>query len=620
MPPRRSGGRRPRQATPRTPRGSAISAPGTPSSGLGSKGQCVNGQWMCDCVPRRQAVLRETQKGQNKGRWFYRCPQDRRRQCKFFMWEDYARVAGGAGPVGAAGPSTVPRSTYRTSIGQRTTPPAEQIGGPGRASAPATAPRPASMQQPLPPPPRMAQSAGRQRIFTTALHGVQQDDTVMNDGDDSSEDEEAPPTPTPVRTRRVSTHSAPRSTRSTTTRAATRAAAEPGPEDAEPASPAEPVGNQITKYFGIVKKKQPLTAKEEKQGHSSSSEQGNATSSQEQPSSSAPTTDDIESEADSEIDRGMMALVCESELSHKRKLSDASSDTARDNKKEDGPSHNGTDMESDGGVGRARGIVVPVRTPTHSAVRNTNSARSTRSGSSRRPHGLLVASEEYAAKEAAARGLSAKGTEAAEAATEIGTGLDPESSFAALFSERSSQPPSAIQQSLPTFSFSSSAMAPSQASTVALSQVPDLTRSFETVATTPSTSFYTDAGDNIGSAADSAKKRKRTGRDREARWYDNAGASSDDDGQVTGVVSEDPFMTPSKRVRFRDAAKAPSEDDEPGQDKGKGKAVVRHGHAHHRDHNVTRAVLQLLEGQQVETRVLQQVRALLNISFEDHNS
>ena len=646
MPPRRSSGRRPRQAIPRTPpRGSAISVPGTPSSGRGTNGQFVNGQWMCDCKPRRQAVLRETQKpGPNKGRWFYTCPQDRRRQCTFFLWEDYAGVAGGAGPVSAAGPSTVPRPTYRTSISQRTTPPAERIGDPGRVAAPATAPRPASMQLPLPPPPHMARSAGRQRIFSTALHGVQQGDTVMKDDDDSSEDEEAPPTPTPARTRRVSTQSAARSTRSATTRAATRALAGPYPEEAEPASPEEPVSNQITKYFGIVKKSQPLAVKEEKQGHSSSSEQSIAASSQELPPPSVPTTvsgassptptpasvsaatrkqgrgafasDDSDSEAVSETDRTMVALTHESELLAGRKLSDLS-DTACNVKKEDDSGHNDTDMGSDGGGERVRGIVVPVRTPTRSAVSavdTTSRARSTRGGSSHRRRGLLVASEAYAAKEAATRGPSANGSVVTEAATEPSSGPDLDSSFPALFSGP------AAQQPTPSFSFSSSAMAPSQTSTVSLSQVPDLTQSFETVATSPSSSFHADAGNNIGSAADSIKKRKRTGRDREAPWYENDGAASDDDGQVVRVVSaEDPFMTPSKRVRFLDAADVPSKD-EPGQGTGKGKAVVRNGHAQRKDHNVTRAVLQLLEGQQVEARVLQQVRALLNISFEDHDS
>ncbi|KAK9476024.1 hypothetical protein V1514DRAFT_212184 [Lipomyces japonicus] len=57
------------------------------------RGTYENGEWKCDCIPRRVAVLRTTLKeGANKGRKFYTCTNARDEQCKFFLWQDDAKM------------------------------------------------------------------------------------------------------------------------------------------------------------------------------------------------------------------------------------------------------------------------------------------------------------------------------------------------------------------------------------------------------------------------------------------------------------------------------------------------------------------------------------------------
>ncbi|KAI9710740.1 MAG: hypothetical protein M1820_002573 [Bogoriella megaspora] len=57
------------------------------------KGIFENGIWRCDCNPRLPADHRKTQKDAgNKGRWFYTCPKPQSKKCKFFLWEDDAKL------------------------------------------------------------------------------------------------------------------------------------------------------------------------------------------------------------------------------------------------------------------------------------------------------------------------------------------------------------------------------------------------------------------------------------------------------------------------------------------------------------------------------------------------
>ncbi|EEP76548.1 predicted protein [Uncinocarpus reesii 1704] len=58
---------------------------------MSGRGLFLNGEWLCDCIPRQPAVhLQTSNGGPNDGRWFYKCPKSQRNRCRFFLWEDEA--------------------------------------------------------------------------------------------------------------------------------------------------------------------------------------------------------------------------------------------------------------------------------------------------------------------------------------------------------------------------------------------------------------------------------------------------------------------------------------------------------------------------------------------------
>jgi hypothetical protein len=57
------------------------------------RGLFSNGVWHCDCDPRMPADKFQTKNGgKNHGRWFYTCQKPQPKRCKFFLWEDEAKV------------------------------------------------------------------------------------------------------------------------------------------------------------------------------------------------------------------------------------------------------------------------------------------------------------------------------------------------------------------------------------------------------------------------------------------------------------------------------------------------------------------------------------------------
>ncbi|CAK7205505.1 hypothetical protein SEUCBS139899_008281 [Sporothrix eucalyptigena] len=623
---RRMGGRRSQPSTPRTSR---TSNPATPSSGRGSDGLFANGQWFCDCKPRRPAALRETRKpGANKGRWFYTCPQERRSQCTFFLWEDYAGVSGGD-RGGHAGPSSAqaPRPTYRTSMGQRTTPPAERMDGPAQMTL--------AGQRSLPPPP--PSSTSRQRIFTTPTAAREFPDNMAyggyeNQGGEEEEDEddgfEPPPTPTPARTRRQNEN----------------AAAAAPPAAVEPPPVAEVPNHPITKYFGVVKKNG--SAGDKGDGRSTTSNVPAAQTAQ----NGHKEIDYSDSEFDSDMERALVALADHSERKTLRS-SDKEKETGVDIKKEE-EVDDGTNMSiDDEAMERRRRIIVPL----HGEEQQRQQEQQEPETPSRRRAGrrLLVASDEYTAKEAPA--------EAAEKIlTQPAADFGAVSSFATLFGRGDN----VALEPQPNTSFVSSVPSSQPASQVASSQA--LTQ--QSAMTTPPSSFRSDAGMRSGASTGSRKKRRPVD-----PWYGTStqGHGSDDDSD-----DNDPFTsTPSKRVRFHDETEettaaslfmhrsamremtskpigtgnSPTStpkgkkkeaadlqrphwaDDEgmhvdsEGEDSQETPVLLpkkpsTQSSSQPKDHNVTLAVLQLLSGQPVEPRVRQQIRALLNGAFEDESS
>ncbi|ERT01880.1 hypothetical protein HMPREF1624_00174 [Sporothrix schenckii ATCC 58251] len=638
---RRIGGRRSQPSTPRTTR---TSNPATPSSGRGSDGLFANGQWFCDCRPRRPAVLRETRKpGANKGRWFYTCPQERRRQCTFFLWEDYAGASGG----GAGPPSSqAPRPTYRTSIGQRTTPPAERQDGP---ASPHTT---LAGQRSLPPPAPEQTPRQRQRIFTTAIANEFPQDMAYGDyenlgGEDEDNDEddgfEPPPTPTPARARRTSGRAAQGASLDAT--------------QTLPPAPTETPSRPITKYFGVVKTNG--SGKDgESAGGSSSGKNGAATGQAQRAEAPGRTASDYsDSEFDSDMERALVALVDHSERKTRWQSDAAGQGAGAKIKQTDDVNDGGSPaMDVEEGGERRRRIIFPVREELQEQETPTRR---------RLGHRLPVASDEYAAKEAAAEAVHAAAsptppTPTPTAVAPVGaTTTATATSFASLFGGSRN---GAQQQPHPVFSFSSSvpsSQVASQASHAALSQAPTQNSVDTAAMTTPPSSFRSEVS-AAGASTGSGRKRRQAAVD---PWYgrptqDGGNGESDDDG---------PFATPSKRVRFREdeatgTSAGPSQEaaptsapttttqgrsvpikteDEPGQPNG---AVARQRRAEEnemhvdgeedgprgsqdasalpaspqpKDHNVTLAVLQLLAGQPIAPRVRQQVRALLNGAFAE---
>ncbi|KAL1903319.1 hypothetical protein Sste5346_000604 [Sporothrix stenoceras] len=623
---RRSGGRRSQPTTPRTMR---TSNPATPSSGRGSDGLFANGQWFCDCKPRRPAVLRETRKpGANKGRWFYTCPQERRRQCTFFLWEDYAGVSGGGGGGAAtAGPASAPRPTYRTSIGQRTTPPAERQDGP---------PMTLAGQRSLPPPAPPQTARQRQRIFTTpmasefpgnmAYGGFEnQGGEEEEEEEDDKDDFEPPPTPTPARTRRTSGRAA--------AGASLDATQAPPPTVETPSHP-------ITKYFGVVKK-----SGDAGEG-GSNGKNGVATSKAQRAIAAGRNASDYsDSEFDSDMERALVALADHSERKTRRRSDAAPKETVvKVKQEEDIDDGSSIAMDIEEAADRRRRIIVPVR-EEEEQQQHDEPETPTRRRLGRR---LLVASDEYAAKEAAAVAtIAGSATTTPTEAPTSGT-----YSFASLFGgSRNGEP----LQPPPNFSFTSSVPS-SQAATQAAPSQALSQASVDTAAmTTPSSSFRSEAGSNTGSG----QKRRQV----VDPWY---GMPAQDDGNDESD-DNDPFTTPSKRVRFREevnsvgpsqeaataswptptagrptvAAKEESSEpttavarqhwaddegmhvdreDEPSASQELSSSQLTSSQSasqQPKDHNVTLAVLQLLAGQPIAPRVRQQVRALLNGAFAE---
>ncbi|KUI65947.1 hypothetical protein VM1G_01826 [Cytospora mali] len=72
--------------TPSKPGTSSSKSPYTPKK----KGLLEDGQWLCDCTPRKPAICQTVKKEtKNKGKRFYAC-QDR--ECEMFLWEDAAKA------------------------------------------------------------------------------------------------------------------------------------------------------------------------------------------------------------------------------------------------------------------------------------------------------------------------------------------------------------------------------------------------------------------------------------------------------------------------------------------------------------------------------------------------
>ena len=58
-----------------------------------ARGTFLAGVWHCDCEPRLPAEHFQTKNGgQNHGRWFYTCQKSQPKRCKFFLWDDEAKV------------------------------------------------------------------------------------------------------------------------------------------------------------------------------------------------------------------------------------------------------------------------------------------------------------------------------------------------------------------------------------------------------------------------------------------------------------------------------------------------------------------------------------------------
>ncbi|KIX93114.1 uncharacterized protein Z520_11171 [Fonsecaea multimorphosa CBS 102226] len=57
------------------------------------RGAFLNGVWHCDCEPRMPADKFQVKNGgKNHGRWFYTCQKPQHKRCKFFLWNDDAKV------------------------------------------------------------------------------------------------------------------------------------------------------------------------------------------------------------------------------------------------------------------------------------------------------------------------------------------------------------------------------------------------------------------------------------------------------------------------------------------------------------------------------------------------
>ncbi|KIW22678.1 uncharacterized protein PV07_10952 [Cladophialophora immunda] len=57
------------------------------------RGAFLDGIWHCDCEPRLPADKFQVKNGgKNHGRWFYTCQKPQHKRCKFFLWNDDAKV------------------------------------------------------------------------------------------------------------------------------------------------------------------------------------------------------------------------------------------------------------------------------------------------------------------------------------------------------------------------------------------------------------------------------------------------------------------------------------------------------------------------------------------------
>ncbi len=441
--------------------------------------------------------------------------------------------------------------------------------------------------------------------------------------DDEDADDKLPPTPTPIR-------------RHQPIRTGTANAAAAGPSNAASSA----ASNTIEKYFGVVKSA--CNQKHTSKNIEEPSPEQPLELPQEQPNAgrSPALPSDYSSGFDSDTERGILAIArdVEAEIRRRHRQSsgtDTSTDEGRGNARhrrgrqaDDGGA---APMDIDSGVVRGE-IVVPVPLADEAPLGNGEGAAATTivapktpgSGSMRHSRRLLVASDEYAAKEAAAAATA--GALFTAAASDTGSNIDSAStSFASIFSsdgdkqqqqqqrQRRQRRPRTPQTppAEPSSSFSFSSPQPFPSSMTATS-----------VMTTPPSSFRSDAvfGPSPAGASFSGQKRRR---DKEARpWYEAAGTPDGNDSDGDGDGRDSITPTPFKRRRM-----PRSGGDQDGEDRADGGAAPPVGKdigkGKHKevldakDHNVTLAVLQLLADQPVDGRVRRQVQALLNGAFDE---
>ncbi|CAK7267686.1 hypothetical protein SEPCBS57363_002720 [Sporothrix epigloea] len=613
---RRRDGRQSQPSTPRTTR--TIGQPLTPSLGRGSDGLFSDGQWFCDCKPRRPAALRETRKpGLNKGRWFYTCPQERGQQCTFFLWENYAGLYGelaASGRPGVLSSLTRPsRPAYRTSIGRRTTPPADRSDGPAHITL--------ATQQSLPAPPPASTGRNKQRVFTTptAAKSSMADIIVVEDdeSDDESDGFEPPPTPTPAsRTRKNVNGAKPKAIAKSPIKLATART---------PTAAGQP-RNRITDYFGIAK------------GHSSPGKNSSEGDGKEakiadpqtprKAKSTVPrmpgheSIDYSDSEFDSEMERALVALADHSERKARRhiEMGSAGAGTLNNKAVDDGGS---MAMLVDGADEPRRDIIVPVSVKDEYGVGKDSARRAA-------DRQMVTDSSEVA---------MAADTAAGSPKAETGT-IPP---FAFL-----PKIPSANQLDTSFVSSVSSSQPTTQtASSQGLTQ-----DSQSTIATTtPPSSFRSDAGmqfksyfenkygDNSEDSEDDDDSDSFTSMShkRASSWEEDEEEESSAPtfmrgwtmgsmtypvpaGMARGPTAEGKFYWPADERMYVEEEEEEDED----QDQETPVPPPQPSHASHltqssqpEDHNVTLEVLQLLAGQPVEPRVLQQIRLLLNGAFDE---
>ncbi|CAK7263021.1 hypothetical protein SEPCBS119000_000271 [Sporothrix epigloea] len=585
---RRRNSRRSQPSTPRTAR--IINPPLTPSFGCGTDGLFFDGQWFCNCRPRRPAALRETRKpGINKGRWFFGCPQERGEQCSFFLWEDYScvfsGVATGESPGFLSGLSRPSKPAYGASVGQWTSPPGVWLDGQVHMSLVGQQPLPVPTPSPL----------KNQRIFTTPTAARGSDKVVEiieveDDGSDEESDGFAPPqTPTPASRKRQTENAA-----------RMRAMASSPPLIRTPTRAG--FRNRITNHSSMAQK-------------SSGGEAKRAMIDPQTPRKGTPTKptmpgddslDYSDSEFDSDMERALVALADHSECKARRyseKKSKVSETTDKTNYIDDGET---TVMMLDETDASRRNLIVPVS--TQCSFRNADASKTLSCrGTSQQ---LRAASKQEAAADAAA--------------TTVKSGARTPPSFT-LFAGRYVEGAQAV-------SFVSSVSSSQPRSQTASSQTLSEDSQSTIPTTTPSSSFYSDAGifskkagggsdDNSDPFMSPVHKRTHPWEDAEkqsdASHFSRGWSMSDIRYPISAEAAPEPaakgmqqeYSIAQPRFWAADGRITVVKDENGGQALGQASQP--------KDHNVTLAVLQLLADQPVEPRVRQKIRSLLNGVFDD---